>query len=419
MARKAANRLTPKGVLALKKEGYHADSNAVGLYVQVAHRQRGGKLDKKNGISKSWVYRFTSPVTKKVRMMGLGPCDVIPLAKAREMAKTCRGLVTLGGDPIEARNEKRVAVRKAYLKEQATKVTFAQCVKQYLAENLEKFKNPKHRRQWTETLARANRAFGDLPVSEIDTPTITKFLTPIWHKTPETGSRLRGRIEKILEWAKVREFRGGDNPAAWKGHLEHVFNPAEGGHYKPMPYEDVPAFMVHLRERDSLAAKALEFLVLTAVRSGDIYNATWDQIDLNKKLWNIPRTKMGTSHIVPLSERAIEIIKALPHVGDFVFPGNIEGKSISDNTMRKLFKKLDPNGYDIHAFRSSFKDWSGDETVFEDEVSEHALAHQEGSDTKRAYRRRTAVKKRALLMEAWADYCKGVERGSNVVPMLG
>jgi integrase len=419
MARKAANRLTPKGVLALKKEGYHADSDAVGLYVQVAHRQRGGKLDKKNGISKSWVYRFTSPVTKKVRMMGLGPCDVIPLAEARDLAKAARRLVTLGADPIDHRKATEEAKREAALKDAARRMTFKDCSSAYLAEHLAIYRNEKHKAQWKTSLDRASKAFGDLNVSEIDTPMVVKFLTPVWRRTPETGSRIRGRIEKVLDWAKVHQFRDGENPAAWKGHLEHVFATAKGGSHAAMPFAEVPAFMVRLRERDSVSARALELLILTAARSGEVRDMTWSEVDLDKALWTIPadRMKAGKEHIVPLSDRAAEIIKTQPRVGDFIFPGAVEGKPLSNMAMLQQLRGLDANGYVPHGFRSAFRDWAGDNTSFERETIEFALAHKLPDKVEASYRRSTALNKRALLMEAWANYLDGANLAENVISM--
>jgi hypothetical protein len=229
MARKASKRLTPKGVAALKKEGYHADGDAVGLYCQVAYRQKGGEHNRKHGVTRSWVYRYTSPVTKRVRWMGLGSCDVIPLAEARDLAKAARRLVTLGADPIEHRRKTETAEREAYLREQASKMTFRACAEAYATEHLDGFRNAKHRWQWQRSLDLASEAFGDLNVAEIDAPIVIKFLTPLWHKTPETGSRTRGRLEKVLDWAKVHQFRSGENPARWQGHLEHVFASAKGG----------------------------------------------------------------------------------------------------------------------------------------------------------------------------------------------
>ena len=184
------------------------------------------------------------------------------------------------------------AEREAYLHEQASKMTFGMCVEQYLAEHLASFRNAKHQWQWKETLRRASDAFGELNVAAIDAPMVIKFLTPIWHKTPETGSRIRGRIEKVLDWAKVHQFRDGENPARWQGHLEHVFASAKGGNFAAMPFAELPAFMARLRERDSVSARALELLILTAARSGEVRGATWSEVDLDKALWTIPGERM-------------------------------------------------------------------------------------------------------------------------------
>ena len=421
MARKAAKRLTPKGVLALKKEGYYADSEAVGLYVQVAYRQKAGKLDKKHGVSRSWVYRFTSPVTKSVRWMGLGSCDVVPLAEARDLAKHARKLVTFGADPIEHRKATVAAERQAYLHEQASKMTFTACAEAYLAEHLDSFRNAKHQWQYKETLGRASKAFGDLNVGAIDAPMVIKFLQPIWHKTPETGSRIRGRVEKVLDWARVHQFRDGENPARWPGHLEHVFASAKGGNYAAMPFTELPAFMARLRERDSVSARALELLILTAARSGEIRGATWQEVDLDKGLWTIPaeRMKAGREHTVPLSKPALVLLKALPRIGDYVFPGAVEGKPLSDMALMQLLRGMDANGYKVHGFRSTFRDWAGDLGHFDREVIEHALAHQLPDKVEAAYRRSTALKKRAVLMQAWANYCEGAEIADNVSRLHG
>ena len=329
MARKAAKRLTPKGVLALKKEGYYADSEAVGLYCQVAYRQVAGKLDKKHGVSRSWVYRFTSPVTKRVRWMGLGSCDVIPLAEARTLATAGRRLVTLGADPIEHRKATLAAERESYLYEQASKMTFGDCVELYLAEHLKKYRNDKHKWQYRETLQRASKAFGALSVGEIDAPMVIKFLTPIWQQTPETAARIRGRVEKVLDWARVHQFRDGENPARWKGHLEHVFASVKGGNYAAMPFAEVPAFVARLRERESVSARALELLILTAARSGEIRGATWQEVDFDKSLWTIPgeRMKAGREHTVPLSKQAVALLKALPRIGRLHLPRRCRGQA--------------------------------------------------------------------------------------------
>ncbi len=466
MARKASKRLTPAGVRALKDEGYYADSEAVGLYVQVAYRQKGKhetgakkgkpKLDKKNGVTKSWVFRYTSPVTKKVRWMGLGSCDAvtlgdreiveivdgkkekIPIAGARTLAKEARHWVTLGIDPIERRNAVEAAAREAYRKEQARKMTFAQCVELFLPNKLKRYKSEKHRWQWQETLGRASVAFGDISVQEIDTPMIVKFLEPIWSRTPETAARIRGRIEQVLDWAKVKRFREGENPARWQGHLQHVFAAVENGdHYPAMQYEQVPEFMQRLREREAQSARALEVLVLTGVRRGNARKAQWSQFaDLKNCLWTIPDEDMktGVKLEVPLSVQVVALLEALPRFKgtDYLFADD-NGKPLGEAGMNQLLKRMHaarakaglPPWVDMdsgklaapHGFRSSFRDWSGDEPIFEEQVSDHALAHQEGNETKRAYRRRTALKKRALLMQSWADYCDGKELDENVVPL--
>ena len=264
------------------------------------------------------------------------------------------------------------------------------CVEQYLAEHLDSFRNAKHQWQYRETLRRASEAFGDLNVAAVDAPVVIKFLTPIWHETPETAARIRGRIEKVLDWARVHQFRDGDNPARWRGHLEHVFTSGEGGHYAAMPFADVPAFMERLRQRESASARALEFLILTAARSGEVRGATWNEIDLDKELWTIPgeRMKAGKQHTVPLSKQALALLKALPRIGDYIFPGAVEGKPLSDMALMQLLRGMDANGYKVHGFRSSFRDWCGDLGQFDREVIEHALAHQLPDKVEAAYRRR-------------------------------
>ena len=253
---------------------------------------------------------------------------------------------------------------------------------------------------------------------------VIKFLTPIWHKTPETGSRIRGRVEKVFDWARVHQFRDGENPARWKGHLEHVFASAKGGNYAAMPFAEVPGFVARLRERESVSARALELLILTAARSGEVRGATWGEIDLDKKLWTIPgeRMKAGREHTVPLSKQAVALLEALPRIGDYVFPGAVEGKPLSDMALMQLLRGMDANGFAVHGFRSSFRDWAGETlgTRFEHETIEHALAHQLPDKVEAAYRRGTAINKRALLMQAWADYLDGIAQSAdNVVQFAG
>jgi len=410
MARKARG-LTPFGVNALTQKGYwrdYGEGAARGLYVQVATREKAGKRSAKHGVSRSWIYRYTSPVTKRVRWMGLGSCEVIGLAEARDLAKAARRLVTLGLDPIEHRRSTAEAERNAALKEAASRMSFRQCVDGYLAAHLGSYRSEKHKAQWRSTLDRANSAFGDLAVGEIDTAILARFLEPIWRKTPETGSRLRGRIERVLDWATVRRFREGENPARWRGHLEHLLGarPKSQPH-AAMPFDQLPKFMARVRELNSISARALEFLVLTAARTGEAVNATWDEIDVKTRTWKIPdyRMKAGRQHIVPLSDRAVSILEALPRVGDYVFPGAVEGKPLSNMALLQLLRGMDVDGYRVHGFRSTFRDWAGERTGFDREVVEHALAHKLPDKVEAAYRRGTAVEKRARLMKAWAQFC--------------
>ena len=417
--------LTPIKVQRLTAEGFHRDYGAgaaTGLFVQVSWRRRDGVRAREHGVTRSWVYRFVSPVTGKPRWMGLGPCDAIGLADARDLARAARRLVKLGADPIEHRGAAVKAERDAALKDTASRMTFAACAGAYQAEHLSTFRNAKHRAQWRSSLGQANAAFGKLNVAEIDTPAVVKFLAPIWARTPETGARLRGRVEKVFDWAKARGFRDGENPARWKGHLQHLLKARpKAEHHAAMPFAELPAFMAKLRDNNSISARALEFGILTAARTTEIREATWAEINLKAALWTIPagRMKAGKEHVVPLSARALEILQSLPHVGDLVFPGAREGRPLSDMAMTQLLRGADGNGYRVHGFRSTFRDWAGDRTNFDRETIEHALAHKLPDKVEAAYRRSSAIEKRRRLMDAWAGYCATVpaEAGAAVVPI--
>lgn len=419
--------LTPIKVQSLTAEGFHRDYGggaAIGLFVQVSWRRRNGVRAPEHGVTRSWVYRFVSPLTGASRWMGLGPCDAIGLAEARDRARAARRLVKLGADPIEHRGAALKAEREVALKGMASRMTFAECAGAYQKEHLATFRNAKHRAQWRTSLGQANAAFGKLNVAEIDTPAVVKFLTPIWAKTPETGSRLRGRIEKVLDWAKARGFRDGENPARWKGHLQHLLKARpKAEHHAAMPFAELPAFLGTLRDKDSISARALEFAILTAARSSEVREATWAEIDLAKQLWTVPasRMKAGREHTVPLSDRTLEILQSLPRVGELVFPGAREGRPLSDMAMTQLLRGMDGNGFRVHGFRSSFRDWAGDRTAFDREVIEHALAHKLPDKVEASYRRSSAIEKRRRLMDAWAGYCTTppVGAGGDVVVPLG
>lgn len=404
-----------------RHEGFVRDGATPGLTVQVSWRERDGVRDPKHGIVLSWLYIYTSPETRKVRSMGLGSCDVISLKEARELAKAARRLVTLGRDPIEHRKVTVAAEAAERLRLEASTMTFEACAEQYLKTHAGSWKNPKHVAQYRETLSRACKAFGQVNVAEIDTPMIAKFLEPIWLRTNETGSRLRGRIEKVLDWAKARKFRSGENPARWRGHLEHLLTARPAAqHHSAMPVAELPAFMARLRERESMSARALELLILTATRTSETIEAQWSEIDLDAKTWTIPaeRMKAGREHVVPLSDRAVEIIAALPRLGEHVFASKIEGKPLSNMAMRELLKGMDANGYTPHGFRSTFTDWVGEHTEFDKEVRGHALAHSLPDKVDAAYRRGTSFKKRVLLMQLWANYCAGIVTAADNVREL-
>ena len=400
--------MTPVQVSTIKKPGFHRDPLTTGLYLQVAHGKKGG-------VTRSWAYRFNSPITGKQRWLGLGPVDVVTLADARKLAHDFRRMVRVERrDPIDERQ----AVRAQAARAKATEMTFGQCVDAYIAQHGEGWKNPKHRQQWRSTLNRACAAFGKLPVAQVDEPAIVKLLTPIWSRTPETGSRLRGRIEKVLAWATVGKLREGPNPARWEGHLEFMLKAKpKGGHHTAMPWNEVPAFMALLRNRDSLSARALEFLILTAARTGEVIGATWSEFDLKAKVWTIPadRMKAGAEHRVPLCDRAVEILQVvggdnLP-TGEKVFP-------LSNMAMLKMLRRTAGNGYVVHGFRSAFRDWCGESTNFPRDVIEFALAHKLPDKVEAAYRRETAVEKRRKLMTAWCAFCRSTPvDAENVVPL--
>jgi integrase len=274
------------------------------------------------------------------------------------------------------------------------------------------FRNEKHRAQWKSSLATYAASLNAKPVDTVGTDDVLAVLKPIWQAKAETASRVRGRIEKILDAARAKGYREGENPARWRGHLDNLLSKQSRiarGHHAAMPYEHVAAFVGRLRESDSLTALALEFCILTAARSGEVLGARWSEIDLDKKIWTLPphRTKAGREHRIPLSERAAAILRQLAEsrTGDFVFPGQRKDRPLSAWTMHMALRRMKADAVTVHGFRSSFRDWGGNETHFPREVVETALAHAIGSEVERAYRRSDALEKRRELMEAWAAYC--------------
>lgn len=356
------------------------------------------------------------------RDVGLGAAagaGALSLADARDAASALRLKVKAGTDPLE---ERQRGAAEALAAAQAAKVAGRAVADAYIAGNEDSWRNDKHRQQWRNTLATyAFPVAGDLPVAAVETAHVLSILEPIWKAKPETASRVRGRIETVLDAAKARGYRQGENPARWRGHLAQIL-PARTrlsrGHHKAMPYSELPQFVGKLRERDAVAALALEFGILTATRSGEVLGATWGEVDKGKAVWTIPagRMKAGKEHRVPLSHRALEILASLePLGGGHLFPG-AKG-ALSSMAMAMLLRRMDVD-VTVHGFRSAFRDWAAECTGFAHEVAEMALAHTIGNKVERAYRRGDLFDKRRRLMDDWADYCAGNgAAGENVTPI--
>jgi integrase len=392
---RTVDKLSALAVARAKEPGYYGDG--AGLYLQVS----------KSG-TKSWIFRFT--IGGKQREMGLGPLHTISLAQAREKARDCRALLLEGKDPLEARN----AAKLGEALDRARAMTFEQCAAAYIAAHRGSWKSVKHAAQWESTLATyAAPVIGSMPVAAVDTALVVKVLEPIWTAKTETATRLRGRIESILDWATVSKFRIGENPARWRGHLDNLLaNPTKVSrvsHHAALPWADVAAFMVDLRGREGIAARAVEFGILTAARSGEVRGATWAEVDLDAALWTVPaeRMKGGREHRVPLSTRAVELLTAAPRTGDYIFPGSRAQSPLSDMSLTAVLRRMGRAEITMHGFRSTFRDWCAESAgnSFPREVCEHALAHSLPDKVEAAYRRGDLIEKRKVLMQVWADYC--------------
>lgn len=392
-----------------------------GLYLQVS------KGADPKAPPKSWLFRFM--MQRKAYEMGLGSYDAFTLAEARDLALEKLRLVKRGINPIDERKAERAAILAATAK----RMTFEDAAKQYIADNRPGWKSAIHAAQWESTLETyAFPIIGKLDVAAIETAHILKVLKQpldgetLWTKRAETAKRLRGRIETVLSWATVCERRTGDNPARWHGHLKMMLPNlgAKGTSHPSMPYAVLPSFMDGLRARDGISARALEFTILTAARTGEVIGAKWGEFDLAAKVWTIPegRMKAEKEHTVPLSARVVEILKALPREGDsaddFVFPGARKGKPLSNMAMLELLRGMsDGKGLTVHGFRSSFREWAGEISSHDPAVIEHALAHQLADKAQRAYQRGSLFPKRIRLMDDWARYCAKVPTVGNIVPI--
>lgn len=392
-------KLTALGVARQKSPGMYGDGG--GLWLQVTGQG-----------AKSWIFRFT--LRGKSREMGLGSANTYTLAEARDRARDCRKLTAEGHDPIEIRRGERDAARV----ESAKAITFRQCADAYIEAHRAGWRNVKHAAQWSATLdAYAHPIFGALPVASVDTSLVIKALEAIWTAKPETATRVRGRVEAILDWATTRGFRRGENPARWKGHLSNLLpkrsRVAKVVHHAALPFREVPAFLVALAGQSGVAAKALAFTILTAARTGETIGATWGEIDLEAGAWTVPaeRMKGGVEHRVPLSEPALTVLREMAAVrlttaaGEFVFPGGRTGRPLSNMAMLGLLERMERTDLTVHGFRSSFRDWAAETTNAPREVVEAALAHTVGNKVEAAYRRGDLFEKRRDLMGAWASRC--------------
>ncbi len=383
-------------------EGWHADGGNLYLFIR--------------GASKGWVFRYTSPGGTR-RNMGLGSFPAVSLATARKEAAKLREQVK---NPLDRKDPiaEGQAKRQRAIIEAAKRITFAQASEAYISAKAPEWKNAKHAAQWGATLATyAHPVFGALPVAAIDTALVVKALEPIWTEKNETASRLRGRIESILDWSTTSGYRQGENPARWRGHLDNLLaKPSKVQkveHHAALPFAEMASFIVELRKREGYGARALELAILTAARSGEVRGATWGEFDLSGACWTIPagRMKAEKEHRIPLSGAALALLKALPQ-GEgtaLLFPST-KGTELSDMTLGAVIKRM---GHEVtaHGFRSTFRDWAGETTSYPREVIEHALAHQLKDKAEAAYARGSLFEKRRALMQDWARYCeRGEER---------
>jgi integrase len=404
-------RLTALKVEKAKKAGMYADGG--GLYLRVTPEG-----------TKNWVLRFM--LDGRPRWMGLGPLALYGLQEARARALDARRKRHDGIDPIEARRAERAQQRL----DAAKAITFKQCAEAYIAAHRAGWRNAKHAGQWGATLSTyAYPIIGALPVQAIDTGLVLKVLEPIWTAKPETANRVRGRLESILGFARVREYRNGENPARWRGHLDNQL-PARSKvrkveHHAALPYAELPAFLVSLREQEGIAARALEFAILTAARTGEVIGAQWNEMDLLDKVWTVPaaRMKAHREHRVPLSARALAILDEMQaaRYGDaFVFPGGNPGRPLSNMAFLMLLRRMGRGDLTAHGFRATFKTWASERTAFQNEIVEASLAHVIGGKVEQAYRRGDLFDKRRRLMQQWATFCTTApvgERQGNVTPM--
>jgi integrase len=404
MVARALNRLSARAVGTLKKPGRHADGG--GLYLSISA----------DGSRRRWVFlfRWKSPGEAgagKLREMGLGSAHTVSLARARELATKARKLLADGHNPLNARQERQQTP------------TFGEMADQVISSLETGWRNAKHRYQWRQTLQTHCRPIYGLAVDTVTTDHVLTILKPLWSRVPETASRLRGRIEKVLDAAKAKGHRTGDNPARWRGHLDHLLPPRKKltrGHHKALPYHEVSALIARLRRTGSISALCLEFTILTAARSGEAIGARWNEFDLDRAIWTVPKERMkaGREHRLPLSLRAQEVLTEMSTIrgSDLVFPGQKPGRPLSNMALKMVLRRMKVDAT-VHGFRSSFRDWAAEQTSVPREVAEAALAHVLEDKVEAAYRRTDLFEKRRILMEQWSKYCDPHQVNDSPLPI--
>jgi integrase len=398
------HRNTPGQLMALNlkslKDGWHSDGGNLYLLVR--------------GASRSWVFRYVG-LDGIRKNMGVGPLASVSLSEARKTASQLREQLkhpTMPTDPLSSRRAQKQQIKV----QSRRKITFKSCAEAYLDAHRLEWKNEKHRQQWENTLTSyAYPVIGDLTVDSVDEALVLKVLLPIWQSKTETAKRLRGRIECVLDWATFNKHRYGENPARWKGHLEHSLakpsKVAKVVHHPALSYADIVEFMAQLRKSHGVGARALEFLILTAARSGEVRGATWAEVDFQQKIWTVPaaRMKMGREHRVALSDTALEILMNLPRLegSEFIFPGSKVSSPISDMTLTAVLRRMLRTEITVHGFRSTFRDWAAEMTNYPNELAEMTLAHVVSNKVEAAYRRGDMLEKRFGMMNDWANFAAG------------
>ena len=417
VGRISAKSLSARQVDTETRTGYHADGPHTGLYLQVT--------SSREQFTRSWIFRYTSPTTLKRRELGLGSTRTRKLADARTLSAELRLKILNGLDPKDERDKERATA----ITQRANQTTFDEAVIQCMAAKSLEWKNIKHGQQWQNTLATyASPLLGKMPVDQITTELVHRVLQPIWIKKTETATRVRQRIEVVLDWCKARGYCKGDNPARLKGALGELLPKSQKikkvEHHPAIPYRQINQFTTELRKQGGTAPLALEFMLLTAARTGEVVAAKWDEVDFDSLVWTVPaeRMKSGKEHRVPLSKRAVEILQTMlaAKQNEYIFPGHSVAKNshMSTGTCRIVMKRMENfSQYTPHGLRSTFRDWAAETTSFANETLELALAHTIANKAEAAYRRQDQLEKRAKLMQHWQNFIEMPSKLGSVLQL--